>query len=231
MTSREAIYVVKSGDVLGGIAQKYGVSVRSLRSWNNLKKGQYIHPGDKLIVRTSQPREPEKMVYVVKSGDVLSDIARKHGVSVKNLRSWNDLKKGQYIHPGDKLVIRTSQKQELQEELPEPEEVVYVVKPGDFLDRIARKHGVSVKNLRSWNNLKAGQYIHPGDKLVIRTSQPREPEKVVYVVKPGDFLDRIARKHGVSVKNLRSWNNLKAGQYIHPGDKLVIRTSGGELGS
>ena len=146
---------------------------------------------------------------------------------MKNLRSWNTLKKGQYIHPGDKLVIRTSQPRE-------PEKVVYVVKSGDFLDRIARKYGVSVKNLRSWNTLKEGQYIHPGDKLVIRTPQQQEvqePEEVVYVVKPGDFLDRIARKYGVSVKNLRSWNNLKAGQYIHPGDKLVIRTSGGELGS
>ena len=43
-----------------GIAQKYEVSVEHLRAWNNLKERQYIHPGDRLVVRdTSAVRQPE----------------------------------------------------------------------------------------------------------------------------------------------------------------------------
>ena len=48
--------------------------------------------------------EPEVTVYRVRSGDVLGTIARKHGVSVRELRQWNSLR-GDMIRVGQKLYI------------------------------------------------------------------------------------------------------------------------------
>ncbi len=48
--------------------------------------------------------ENEPLVYVVRSGDVLGTIARKHGVSVSQLQAWNNIR-GTLIRPGQKLYI------------------------------------------------------------------------------------------------------------------------------
>jgi membrane-bound lytic murein transglycosylase D len=50
---------------------------------------------------------------------------------------------------------------------------------------------------------------------------PAQPEYIIYSVKQGDMLGRIAEKHGVSLKKLKKWNKLK-GDIIHPGQKLKI---------
>jgi LysM repeat protein len=48
--TKEEYYLVQPGDSLYGVAQKYGFTVEELRRLNNLKKGQPIHPGQKLLV-------------------------------------------------------------------------------------------------------------------------------------------------------------------------------------
>jgi LysM repeat protein len=48
--TKEEYYLVQPGDSLYGVAQKYGFTVEELRRLNNLKKGQIIHPGQKLLV-------------------------------------------------------------------------------------------------------------------------------------------------------------------------------------
>jgi len=183
--------------------------------------------------------------YTVRRRDTLSGIAKQFGTKVKALVQANSLKNPNRLRVGQRLLIPVLLGRDAGKlaagstPAGTGERAVHVVKSGDALSRIARKYGVSVANLRAWNNLEKGAYIHPGDKLLVRKpsssqtpkSQPQGSGKEVYVVKSGDFLDRIARQHGVSVANLRAWNNLKKGAYIHPGDKLVIRKAEGSLGS
>lgn len=104
-------YRVKNGDYLGKIARKYGVRVSQLKQWNglrsnNLKIGQRltIYPRNHGSSTTS--KSPKKVVnaagkqtYKVKSGDSLWTIAQKFsGVSVQNIKDWNDIS-------GNKLII------------------------------------------------------------------------------------------------------------------------------
>jgi membrane-bound lytic murein transglycosylase D len=65
-------------------------------------------------------------------------------------------------------------KEEIPEEMvvPERDMITYRVRSGDVLGVIAQRHGVSVRNLREWNNLR-GTTIYPGQKLIIYTSRKR----------------------------------------------------------
>ena len=112
-------YKVKSGDYLGKIASKYGVTINQLKSWNNLRSnsiqiGQtlYIYKnggpsisqggGSKSSGSTSKPKAT---IYTVKSGDSLSKIASKYpGISVNDIKAANGLK-SDAIRAGQKLTI------------------------------------------------------------------------------------------------------------------------------
>ena len=93
------------------------------------------------------------------------------------------------------------------------------MKKGENLGLIARKYGVSVGKLVSWNNLGRKRTIYPGQRL--KLSAPIRYHKV----RRGENLGLIARKYGVSVGQLVSWNNLGRKRTIYPGQKLKIETN------
>ena len=110
-------YKVRSGDYLGKIAERYGVGVSSIRRWNNLRGnnirvGQYltIYPRKPVAVTSSKSssgssKSSNPKTYTVKRGDSLWSISKKFpGVTVQNLRSWNDMNTNS-LKPGMKLKI------------------------------------------------------------------------------------------------------------------------------
>lgn len=113
----DEIHKVRSGESLGRIAERYGVSVRSLKRWNNLKKNT-IHPGQKLVIRkkgvktASNPAmvQGEIEYYRVRKGETLSEIAEKFGVSTNSIARLNGIKRKDRLYPGTKLKIRKVKK-------------------------------------------------------------------------------------------------------------------------
>ena len=115
-------YRVRSGDYLGKIARKYGVRVSQIKQWNglrsnNLRIGQRLTIYPRKPVATSQVASSStskssssgsSSTYTVKSGDSLWSISQKFpGVSVQNIRDWNDIS-GNKLKPGMKLKISKS---------------------------------------------------------------------------------------------------------------------------
>lgn len=113
-------YRVRSGDYLGKIAERYGVSVRQIRNWNGLKNNN-IRVGQRLtiyprkfnestpVASSTAPKknssDSEADTYTVRSGDSLWSISQKFpGVSVDNIKKWNDIS-GTKLKPGMKLKI------------------------------------------------------------------------------------------------------------------------------
>ena len=113
--------------------------------------------------------------------------------------------------------------------------ITHKVKSGEYLGKIAAKHGVSESNLKRWNNLKSTK-LQIGQKLVIH---PKNAHPVVatktaptnknneahsfYIVKLGDSLWSIAKKYSnVSVQNIKEWNNIWSVKSLKPGIKLKI---------
>jgi membrane-bound lytic murein transglycosylase D len=110
-----------------------------------------------------------------------------------------------------------------------PRAETHVVQPKETLYGIARQHNVGVMDLVNWNNLDLQQGIKPGQ--VIRLSAPREElastsedvpaMNLVHEVKPTDTVYSIARKYGVTIKDLMEWNN-KTDFNLAVGEKLRI---------
>ena len=102
------IYKVKVGDQLGFIAEKYNTRASEIRKWNGMKANDStIYPGQKLTLFVKgQPVKdtPMKNVYIVKSGDNLSMIAKKNNTTISKIKSWNNMKSST-IYPGQKLTI------------------------------------------------------------------------------------------------------------------------------
>jgi membrane-bound lytic murein transglycosylase D len=108
-------YKVKSGDVLGKIAQNHGTTVTNIKAWNNLSNnniriGQtlYIYTKngsfDNSIAANNSSSENPK-VYTVQPGDSLWLISKKlSGISVEQIKRLNNLNTNQ-IKPGQKLII------------------------------------------------------------------------------------------------------------------------------
>jgi membrane-bound lytic murein transglycosylase D len=120
----------------------------------------------------------DRIVYKVKSGDVLGSIAIRHNVRVNDLRKWNNLR-GNTIRVGQRLniyrrqnlhtnsVIASSSSSQSTSPLPITGSKTYVVQPGDTLWDISKKfQGLTIEKIKSLNNLNNAK-IQPGQKLII----------------------------------------------------------------
>jgi len=152
------VYRVKSGDTLGELAERYGVRTSNLRNWNNIR-GSRINVGQRLNIYTDNPpADGSGVTHTVKRGDSLTEIGKRYGVSVSDLKRWNGLGSS-VIHPGQRLVVSGSSAG--------GETVSHRVKRGDNLTDIAKKYGVTVSNLKQWNNLSSS-VIQVGQTLTIK---------------------------------------------------------------
>ncbi len=101
----------------------------------------------------------------------------------------------------------------------------YAVVVGDNLWTIARKHGISVTDLRQANalthdRLRIGQrLLIPGPGGAPKRPTARRPH---YVVRPGDNLWNIARRLGLDHRRLAAWNGLSLDRPLQPGQRLLI---------
>ncbi len=111
------IHIVKKGDTLWDIAQKYKVSVGSIARLNKISPRDTLKNGQKLAIKPSHktPRRyigntpssiTKRVTYTVRKGDSLDRIARKFKVSVRELKNWNRVARtSKYLQPGQRLKI------------------------------------------------------------------------------------------------------------------------------
>jgi peptidoglycan endopeptidase LytE len=100
------------------------------------------------------------------------------------------------------------------------------VKRGDILERIARRHNTTVKNLQKLNHLKSRNRIYAGQRLKISPAYSipaSKPESTsLYVVKRKDTLGKIAHRHHITVGTLLKLNDMKLKDRIYVSQKLKI---------
>lgn len=102
--SSSSTYTIKSGDTLSGIASSYGMTTSQLASLNGITNTNLIYVGQVLKVSgSSSSTGTASKTYTVKSGDTLSGIASKLGVSTSTLKSKNNIVNADLIYVGQTL--------------------------------------------------------------------------------------------------------------------------------
>ena len=129
------------------------------------------------------------------------------------------------------------------------ERIVYRVKSGDYLGKIAGRYRCTVAQIKRWNNLRSNN-LSIGQRLVIyrggvssgsassskasantsSASGSSTSGAATYTVKSGDTLSKIAAGHGITLAQLKEWNGLTSNS-IKPGQKLKVKATATESAS
>lgn len=120
----------------------------------------YNYEAIQKIVNQAYASSSSYQTYIVKSGDTLSGIGSKFGVSYQKIAADNNISNPNLIHPGQVLKIYTDQPQQ-------PVYETYIVKSGDTLSEIAQQFRTSVNKIASDNGIKNVNLITVGQRLKI----------------------------------------------------------------
>lgn len=206
-------HTVKQGETLFSISKKYNLTISQLRSINGLKENESISvnqvfkvnltnalaAAEKELLTSKKEKEPEKTeilnstkplatkpdilknasttkkTHIVLAGETLFSISKKYNVSIKNIQNWNVISDSE-IKIGQTLIIGTN------DELKTPttfenkkptnnsaqaSSIIHKVSANETLFSISKKYGVSVSDLKKWNDL-SDNTIKAGEKLIIK---------------------------------------------------------------
>jgi LysM repeat protein len=165
--------------------------------------------------------------HVVRKGETLATIARKHGVSVAALAQANGIKNPNVVYAGRTLVVPGGSGSPA-DAAPAAGSVVHTVRAGENLAGIASRYGTTVSALVSANGIKNPNVVVIGRTLTVATAgrttaAPSTGASAVgyHVVRPGDSVASIARRYGVSADQLRAANGI-VGDKIYNGGRILL---------
>lgn len=244
-----ARHKVKKRETLASIANRYGVSTHAILDANNMSLQSQVRAGTELIIpvpagsvakgsaRSTTPRvySSSEGAYRVRSGDTMWDIAQAFGVSLQELMDANGLTRRSRLAIGQQLRIPGSgSAQEASVPKPTPKKsvavntskskskdqmVVHSVRSGDTIWDIAQKYGTTPQVIRKLNNL-GNSRIHVGQKLIVKDSQA--DGVVIYQVKRGDTLEKIADRFNTTVGKILASNPMDDPSVLRVGERLKI---------
>ena len=166
-----------------------------------------------------------------RSGETLARIAKRYGLSLAEVKSFNPEYRTRSPGAGD--IVRIPGQARLSGWVSEDRRVesstaggTHRVRSGETLGSIAKRYGVSVNQLRIWNDLgpKAALKVGQTVRLAPSGAKPstKKPAPRTHIVKAGETLTSLARRYKVTVQALRTANNLPAGKRVQAGQRLTI---------
>ena len=184
---RVSLHKVEPGESIASIARKYKTQPIVVRDMNQLKDGDPLLVGTELRVPTAVVNLPSKVmlaaarvdgggdrrsrrptVHVVRSGDSLWRIAKRHRMDVNTLARLNGMRTSDTLRTGQRLVLNTRAAPASKPSASgSARQVSYKVRSGDTLSRIAKVFGVTVSDLVSWNGINRNSTLRPGQRLMV----------------------------------------------------------------
>lgn len=236
-TAQKSTHTVKRGETLFSIAKKYNVSVKKLQQWNDLQQNG-LSVGQTLAIKQGSAASQDSLIHTVEPQETLFSISKRYNVSIAELKTWNDLSTNN-LEVGQKLTVYPSEKTEQRQQsivtdTETQQNTYYAVKSGDSLYKIAKKHDMTVDELKSLNDLSSNT-IRVGQKLTVRGSSSAPPSVaestqsspqgkfIVHKVSGGSTsLDEILDKFQMEEQEFRALNPDINSSRFQPGQKLTL---------
>lgn len=193
---------VTSGETLGHIARRYGVSLDALCAVNKITTGTRLSVGRILTIpleassnlarRDAEPAPEERAVeapvvvkktkstdrpgaYRVRPGDTLSRLALNFGISVSDLYRWNDLDENSVIAIGSTLIVSSAGS---------GKQIRYRTRAGETTERVAARFGLAAADVRRWNDLDDHAVLTAGQELELYSGDMPKPKPMTITPPP-----------------------------------------------
>jgi len=189
--------VVKPGETLSEIAERYGTSVERLMQLNGLRSAKDLWAGSRIQVpgagggsnaRGGGGASSGSGNYTVKPGETLSEIAERHGTSVDRLMQLNNLGSAKDLWAGSRIQVPgASPARPASAAAPLNRNARdHKVQPGETLSEIADRYGISMDRLISLNGLKEPNDLQAGSTLRLKapTTPAARPRPSTVATKP-----------------------------------------------
>lgn len=186
---------------------------------NGYKNGNAQKPATNTpATNTGKQLHEDTHNYTVKSGDTLSAIASRYGMTVNALVTLNGIQNANLIYPGQVLRVADSGQGSnvSQKATTTTTSGTYTVRYGDTLSAIASRYGTSTSTLASINGISNPNWIYPGQVLKLSGGSSIRS----YTVRSGDTLSGIASRLGTSWTSLKAKNGIANANLIYPGQTL-----------
>ena len=161
-------YVVKAGDTVSSVANRFDTHVSALAAHNDLDSN-IIKIGATLLIPTAANTDgatplarragTDKRRYSVQKGDSLWRISEQFGVSTGALMRLNQIGPKQALPIGRELIIPASKNRTV------IKQIDYRVRAGESLSVIADRFNLAIHEILNWNPIDASSYLQPGQKL------------------------------------------------------------------
>jgi membrane-bound lytic murein transglycosylase D len=209
-------YVVKSGDTLGAIARRFGTSVDELQKSNGFT-GSMIRINQKLLIPGTGSH---KAVNIASDQRIAIAYGEPKFRPIMLREEFQVVEQDGSTEDKPLLAVSLTSPPPPEDRVSVVVPTIYKVQSGDTLGQIAERFRVSVADIQRWNSIN-GTLIRAGQDLTLHAGATQPAPGTIYRVQRGDSLDIIARRFGVSVDNIKRWNNLSS-NLIHPGQDLQI---------
>ena len=146
------------------------------------------------------PQGKERLVYTVKRGDTIGHIAEWYGVRTSDVRNWNGISYGSYIHAGEEVTIWVD---------------------ASKADRLGKIDQMTFAQKQELGRHEVGSGGDVASSSSSKDEKDTDPTWIQYKVQQGDALATIAKEHGVTIADLKTWNGIK-GTKIEAGQTLDI---------
>ena len=166
--------VVKRGETLSEIADRYGTTVNRLMEMNGLRDANDLWAGSRIKVPGNVYSGGGSGNYTVKAGETLSEIADRYGTSVNRLVQLNGLRDANDLWAGSRIQVPGASAR--------PQVAVnknaktHQVQPGESLSSIADRYGVSMQRLIAINGISNPNQVMAGSTLTLRAASKPKPK-------------------------------------------------------
>ena len=245
-------YVVQSGDTLSGTANRFGLSISQLASYNNINSRDNLLIGQKLwlipgkvtapattpAAPATKPKQPNIATkdYRVKAGDGLMALARQFNVSTDTLAALNNMELTDLLYVGQTLKVPasvdfnspTTSTSTNSSRASSVASTDYKVQSGDTLIGIANSVGVSPAEIAAINSdFNAKARLQRGQTIKVPASKELvdrhlNNKQISYKVKSGDTLTAVAKRYNIAITELATANNLKDNANLILGRTITI---------